>query len=240
MSRPGIPPPPCVVALFALIVASTGAADESSLTVVDLAAYRAALAIEEGRDGPPATATVPVPVGFRELWDRPAAYRGRRVQVEGRIVRRFRQGSFGTFPPLVEAWAVNPAGDPFCLVFPSPPADRREAGSSAEVPVRFAGTFLKLVTYRGGDGPRLAPLIVGPAPPIAATVAVDRGSKAARVPGSGLTRLDWAIGLGAASLVALVLARKHLGRPVRHARDVEVATPLFLDDRSAPRRADSP
>ena len=65
-------------------------------------------------------------VGFRELWDHPETYRGRRVQVEGRVVRRFRQGAFGTFPPLDEVWAVSPAGDPFCLVFPATP----EAGGA--------------------------------------------------------------------------------------------------------------
>ena len=31
--------------------------------------------------------------------------------------------------------------------------------------VRFTGTFLKMVRYAGGDGARLAPLIVGDQPP---------------------------------------------------------------------------
>ena len=99
-------------------------------------------------------------VGFRELWDHAATYQGRRVQVQGRLVRRFRQGSFGTFPPLEEAWVFSPAGDPFCLVFPAPrDPEEREAETKPKTPtaagsVRFAGTFLKLIEYQGADGPR--------------------------------------------------------------------------------------
>ena len=104
---------------------------ESGLTLSDLAAYRAAL---EGKAEPTGPA---VAVTFRELWDHPERYQGRRVRVEGRVARRFRQGAFGTFPPLVEAWAVSPAGDPFCLVFPA--STGKVADSKAGSPTRRPG-----------------------------------------------------------------------------------------------------
>jgi hypothetical protein len=217
------------------------AADDGALTVADLAAYRAALSGREKAQEPPAV------IGFRELWDHPATYQGRRVQIQGRLVRRFRQGSFGTFPPLEEAWVFSPAGDPFCLVFP---AARDRAGGEAErkakTPgavgsVRFAGTFLKLLEYQGADGPRRAPLIVGPAPPIPVTVALDQRKQQTRLAERPLTRLDWTIALAAAVAVALVLAHQHLRRPIRRPRDMDDSTvsELVFDDALVPRRSGS-
>src|SRR4051794_33974791 len=80
---------------------------EPALSLSDLTPYRAALETKGG--AAPARA-----VTFRELWARPDAYGGRGVGVEGRVVRRFRQGAFGPFPPLTEVWTVSGAGDPFC------------------------------------------------------------------------------------------------------------------------------
>ena len=193
-------------------------------------------------------------VGFRELWDHPATYQGRRVQVQGRLVRRFRQGSFGTFPPLEEAWVFSPAGDPFCVVFPATSAPggakatTKENRPGAAGSVRFAGTFLKLLEYQGGDGPRRAPLIVGPGPPMAVAVAIavaatsdEKGALPGwRVGERPLTRLDWTIGLAAAVVVALVLAHQHVRGPARRPRDWNDAlapAPLF-DDALAPERSE--
>ena len=122
-------------------------------------------------------------------------------------MRRFRQDAFGTFPPLAEAWAVSPAGDPFCLVFPDSASRATPALGS---PVRFVGTFLKQVRYQAGDGPRLAPLIVGGGPPVASAKA-----PAAPKPRRGYgSTLDWTAGLAVAALVALFVARMHLNKPV--------------------------
>src|SRR5699024_4723036 len=106
-----------LVSLLPAVSPFTGAAHagegrEPALSLSDLAPYRAAL------ERKPAGAAAAVT--FRELWEHADRYEGKRVRVQGRVVRRFRQGAFGTFPPLVEAWAVSPAGDPFCLVFPAP------------------------------------------------------------------------------------------------------------------------
>ena len=186
---------PLLLALWA----SRASADEPTLTLADLAAYRAALSAK--------AETPPARVGFRDLWGAPERYRGRLVQVEGRLVRRFRQDAFGTFPPMAEAWAVSPAGDPFCLVFPDPASP---ASPPLGTPVRFVGTFLKRVRYQAGDGPRLAPLIVGGGPPVASV----RASATSKPPRRYGTTLDWTAALAVAALVAFFLARMHLNKPV--------------------------
>ena len=81
-------------------------------------------------------------MSFKDLWNRPDAFRGRRVTVEGRVQRIFRQGPVGSFPALAEIWIASPAGDPFCLVVPQA-AGVPKLGQT----VRFTGTFLKMVRY---------------------------------------------------------------------------------------------
>jgi hypothetical protein len=196
---------------------------EPALNLADLAPYRAAL---DGKPAGPATS-----VTFRELWDHPEGYKGHRVRVEGRVERRFRQAAYGTFPPLVEAWAVNPAGDPFCLVFP----DSKETDAAPGASVRFEGVFLRQVRYQGGDTARLAPLIVGDRAP-AVTAAAPKPGPSGLVSGrwawDGFSRLDWELGLAAAVVVALVLARQHLRRAPRRPLRLEAETeppPEFID-----------
>jgi hypothetical protein len=174
-----------------LVTSPYGRADDSEIAqqlgLADLAGYRAALsgkatADDARSDDPPARVT------FRDLWDRDQVFRGRRVTIEGRVARIFRQGPVGSFPPLAEVWVTSPAGDPFCVVFPQPatasvddwnggpPAHAEKNSdkpvSAASMPalgrkVRFTGTFLKTVSYAAGDGARLAPLVVGERPPVA-------------------------------------------------------------------------
>ena len=112
-------------------------ADDPPVSVADLPAYQAALAARIDRESTPT-------VTFRDLWDHPEAHQGQPVRVEGRLARLFRQPGIGQFPALTEAWVTSPLGEPICLVFPS--------GSSANGPqlgdrVRFAGTFLRRITY---------------------------------------------------------------------------------------------
>jgi hypothetical protein len=216
-----------------MLLAAAVAAEDQKLTVADLAAYRAALSPPRGIPEPPAV------VGFRALWDHPAAYRGRRVRVEGRLVRRFRQGAFGTFPPLEEAWLTSPKGDPFCLVFPA--AGQAETPVSSR-PLSFTGTYLKLVEYQGGDGQRLAPLIVGPAPPVAVAVPQDGSPSGDPAEEPPSRRLDWTIGLAAALVVAAVLAYQHLRRPFRRPLELKSRVepePIF-DDAPATAPATAP
>ena len=105
-------------------------------------------------------------MSFRDLWDHPETWSGRRVQVEGRVVRVFRQGAVGSFPPLVEAWLATPAGDLFCVEFPRDESpERKDEAFEPSRPVTFTGTFLKTIRYSAGDQARLAPLIVGDRPP---------------------------------------------------------------------------
>jgi hypothetical protein len=151
------------------------------LSLADLAAYRLALAGKATADNARA-ADPPELVTFKDLWTRTDAFRGRRVSVDGRVERIFRQGPVGNFPALAEIWITSPAGDPFCLI--SPPAstaatlaahehaattDRFSTQSTQTgQEVRFTGTFLKMVRYAAADGGRLAPLVVGSQPPVAA------------------------------------------------------------------------
>jgi hypothetical protein len=203
----------CLTLLLALW-SSRASGEEPTLSLADLAAYRAALTAKA--EAPPAR------VGFRDLWGAPERHRGRLVRVEGRLVRRFRQEAFGTFPPLVEAWAVSPAGDPFCLVFPD---GESPASPPLGTPVRFVGTFLKRVRYQAGDGPRLAPLIVGGGP----LVASARAPATSRAPRRYGTTLDWTAGLAVAAFVAFFLARMHLNRPIsRHPGRAMEPPPDFL------------
>jgi hypothetical protein len=209
-----------VAALALALGSGRASADGPALGLDDLAAYRAALIDRTGTNAKPGGA--PVSVGFRELWSHPGAYQGRRVEVRGRVVRRFRQGAFGTFPPLAEVWAVSPAGDPFCLVYPE---SRKTSAPEPTGTVRFAGTFLKQVRYQGGDGPRLAPLIVGPRPPTALEPAPSEAPR----PVPSIRWLDGTVGLAAACFVALMLARQHLRRPRRPPEPDAEPPPVFED-----------
>ncbi len=199
------------ILLIGCLASSLGAvAEDSPLTLADLEAYRVALLSKPDSSAPT--------VGFRDLWDRPDAYAGRAVSVEGRLARTFRQPKYGEFPPLVEAWVVSPAGDPFCLIFP-----QAGGGPTPEIgaSVRFSGTFLKRIEYRGGDVARLAPLIVGPVAPS------DRNS----TPGierEGWSSTDWMMGVGASLVVALILAGRHFARPAPAHPSFE-PPPSFVD-----------
>lgn len=149
--------------VFSLIAPAWLMADDAALSLADLEAYRLALSAHPASSAPL--------VRFRDLWDHSETYVGRPVRVEGRIARLFRQPKIGGFPPLVEAWVVSPAGDPFCLVFP-----QQEGATLPQigVSVAFSGTFLKRIKYHGADTDRLAPLIVGPVVPSGPTLPADR------------------------------------------------------------------
>jgi hypothetical protein len=198
------------------------------LSLADLASYREALTgkptADDARPSDPAKRVV-----FKDLWNRPEAFRGRRVVIKGRVERIFRQGPVGGFPALAEIWIVSSTSDPFCVVVPQERAtasdavnnQSREPGSAVQqLPklgqmVQFTGTFLKVVRFTAGDGTRLAPLVVGDQPPIPvqdmartngrrARSANDPGSWPGELPGS------WLLGLTLALVAAGVLASRYL------------------------------
>jgi len=204
--------------LAIVLVLLIGQVDEPTITVADLKAYREAL--EASHDEAPNT------VDFRALWDHAEDYRDRYLRVEGRVVRRFQQPSVGTFPPLTELWVVTASRDPLCLVFPTPedpagPGKACEPGAS----VRFDGTFLKLIRYAGGDESRIAPLIVGPRPPVRREADPLAGTGT----GSSFAGLDWVVGLIVAGLVIALLLRQALARPTRRPVEPAGPRPHFLD-----------
>ena len=170
----------------------------------------------------------------------------------GACMRVFRQGPVGSFPALAEVWITSPAGDPFCVVCPQPESTdqaRISSGASADAPpeqkiargrngeisdlgrtVRFTGTFLKMVRYAGGDGARLAPLIVGdrlPVPVRSNSAAGDSSENTSAISqviagndilGAATRPVVWALGLAVLAVLAAgaaILARWHMRTPVR-------------------------
>jgi hypothetical protein len=198
-----------VVALqLAAILSRPAPADERSASLAELGDLRAAL--------DPASEDEPIAVTFRILWEDPARYEGRRVRVEGRAERRFRQAALGAFPPLSEIWIVDAAGNPTCLVHPTP---------SSETPlgsrVRFDGVFLRLVRYAGRDGDRLAPLIAGPrAPTVLSAVSVRPAERPSARP-------EWSFGVLLAAVAFVLLLLQHARRPRRRPGPPSVV-PQFL------------
>lgn len=199
----------------AVIVGAVRAQD-APLTIADLARYRDAL---DGKPhGEPAAAS------FRAMWAQPERFQGKRVKVDGRVVRIFRQGAVGTFPPLTEAWTVSQAGDPLCLVFAAQP-DKPTPRVGDEV--EFTGTFLRLIPYEGKDSRRLAPLIVGDRPPAPLTYPQTKKALA-----RGLSKADWAVGLAAGLVVVGILLGRHLKRPASPTADIQALDrpPEFNDE----------
>jgi hypothetical protein len=230
------------LALFARLSPASGQTDKPDegdrLGLADLPAEHAALAGKATIDGPEADAP-PQSVTFRELWNHPEAWRGRRVRVQGTIARVFRQGAVGSFPPLAEAWLSTPEGDLLCLVFPQqdrrgqktdstagpaqktrdepPPA--RELESEPGRRVTFTGTFLKTIRYPAADLARLAPLIVGDRPPTMTmeTAGGGKPSKAEALRPSDTrprsevwTPAAWVLSLALGLAAAAVLAWQHV------------------------------
>jgi hypothetical protein len=188
---------PCIAGLALLLLVGLEAlADDGRICLEDLPRYEAALRTSSGS---------PRPVGFRDMWEHADRYRDQLVRVQGRVERRFGQPAQGKFPALTETWIVDEAGNPFCLVSPTDSKSTAGVGTT----VRFAGTFLKLVQYEGQDGPRRAPLIVGPAAPV-----IARAVRPA-VAETGRRTLDWIVGMAAATFVLAVLALLHFRRPRR-------------------------
>ncbi len=208
---------PVLVLILGTLTHST-LADDGPLALGDLAAYHAAIT---GKIDSASTR----PATFRELWDHPATYQGHPVRVAGRLARLFRQPGVGQFPPLVEAWVTSPLGEPTCIVFPTRP---REPAPSLGDQVEFTGTFLRQITYQGGDTKRVAPLIVGPAVPDV----LEAGSKPNAEPFGpifgGDHAADWGIGLAVSLGVVWMLARRHLDRPIAVGPPIG-PTPTFRD-----------
>ncbi len=202
----------------------------------DLATYARALkGWPTASDNPPSNR--PVEVSFRDLWDHPSRYIGRRVMIRGRLERTFRQGAVGEFPPLAESWIFSKIGDPCCAVYPRPSGNPRQATGQ---PVRFTGIFLRKIRYSASDGDRLAPLLVGDLPPTLDT------SKRADPPASH-PREASKMAFGSTSLAlcllaisAMLILTRHVPRSWRPIRLVSSRSPdpppslQFLDSPDRP------
>lgn len=169
----------------------------SPLTIADLDAYLGALHGD--------TNTEPAErVSFRDLWNRPDDYQGKRVEIEASIEQIFEQKAIGAFPDLIEIWGFSRVGDPFCLVYPRANESRRfERGTR----VRFRGVFLKLLEYKARDSDRIAPLIVGAEPPTTVGNDASRNLRSTRLDKKRLDRAFTAIAIVFTILFILILMR---------------------------------
>jgi hypothetical protein len=201
------------LALHSCLLVGSAFADNSSLALADLPAYHAALKDD--------LSTAVASVRFRDLWERPAEFEGRRVVVEGTIERRFRQPAVGQFPALCELWLVAPDKNPLGIVFPD---TKRAPGPGDRV--RFRGTFLRLIRYPSGDVERLAPLVVGGRAP-----EVLGGDALIAAKGLSWSAFEWSIGGALACLVVMVLALQYARRPRGRVR--VGPPPSFLDREEA-------
>lgn len=195
------------------------------LDLGDLPAYRKAL------DSQPA-ADPPVAASFHDLWDHPRALQGRRVVVEGRIVRMFHQGPVGEFPALVELWLAAAAGDLMCATCPEPEAELLPQSGQW---VAFTGTYFRRITYPARDGPRSAPLLVGPGPPIKVEKHAQSAPRPEPGPASAWTPLGFGVVLGISVLACAVAWRLRAAawssRKSRSPRDAEPDPPIqFIED----------
>ncbi|HEU5118336.1 MAG TPA: hypothetical protein VFT74_17090, partial [Isosphaeraceae bacterium] len=150
------------------------------------------------------------PVQFLDLWEQADRHRGEVVRISGRFARRFHQPAHDGFPALTELWLSTPPGNLFCLVFPTPDAEVKPSNETLE----FQGTFLRLLRYSSGDGPRLAPLIVGPNPP---------GVLSTSTPEAPISWVFWGLGVLGMAAVGLAFAFLHLRTPPPLRRRTRVA-----------------
>ncbi len=203
---------PCLPLLVVVLSAST---DNTRLTTTDLPAYRKALEASEQEVKP---------VRFRDLWDHPELYQGHRVEVHGVVVRRFAQPAFGAFPPLTELWLRTPGDNPICLVYPTSEREERSTARPGQS-VAFTGTFLRRLRYEGGDGPRLAPLVVGGSPPrLLRPPAKEVGS--VQLP----SWLYWTAGVSVVASLALLMAWLQIQARTPTSRPPRGATNFLEED----------
>jgi hypothetical protein len=194
---------------MAFLAGTACLAEDGPLTLADIVGLHAALQ-------PGAAIKPPKMASFRDLWDHPESFLGKRVRVEGEVRRLFHQGAAGQLPALVEVWLTTGSGDPICLLSP-------EASPKVGARVSFVGVYLKKIEYRATDVPRLAPLIVGPGIP-----EVVAPTKVAFGPAPRPISLDWAVGGGAALVLVLALLRNYLRRPPPPRIDRD-PPPVFID-----------
>jgi len=194
--------------LAATFLGASGPETAGRLSASDIPAYLDALRSDELAEPPR--------VEFRDLWNRDAEFRNRRVAVQGRIVHRFSQPPIGRFPALTEYWIVNERGEPFCVVVPSSQGKTNDSTSS----VRFRATYLRPIRYESAGGQRVAPLLVASSGP-------EEIREAKRTSGR-FSGEGW-VALGLVGLVLIVLLVQFSRRPARRVREIG-AKPDFLPD----------
>lgn len=145
-----------------------GLQDRTELRLRDTAAFK--LLVERVRETPPQqlARNARRELVFSQFFDDPSRYRGLPIRVEGRALRVLVQSvepDSTIFPSgrFFEIYVTTPDSqrNPYLLVSEEVPPGLA-IGDGIDVPVVFAGYFLKLMAYESGDGRyRATPLIVG-------------------------------------------------------------------------------
>lgn len=148
-----------------------GLLDKTPITFRDTAAYKTLL--ERVRETPPAQlrAQARRDVGFSQLVQTPALYRGVPIHMEGTAVKIIRQVAepdskiFSILFPrgyYYEAYITTPSSgpNPITIVFENAP-DNLPLGEDLHEHIIFDGYFLKLVAYLASDTGRFMPMLVG-------------------------------------------------------------------------------
>ena len=167
---PPAPPPGVPVDSIAKLVPDDGVEfqalrDKKPIETRDSAAY--AILLDRARDATPADLATRArrDVFWTQLWERPAAYRGVPVHLEGTAKKVLAHEVGPSMSPkgrLYEAWVYSDENRAFPYVVTiedAPPG--LVVGSELHLRVVVDGYFLKLLGYQAGDGPRAAPMLVG-------------------------------------------------------------------------------
>jgi hypothetical protein len=137
-------------------------------------------------------------VGFVELNDRPAEYRGRLLAFRGTLWRLTPQGD-----DLFEAWVYtsDAANNPTRVLLTELPA-AITPGNKLDQPIEFAGYFIKRYGYATERGTHVAPLFV------ARTLTLKPAIGASQKLRRQQSWLQWILGLAVACFATLFLFRQ--------------------------------
>ena len=168
---PEKPPPPSVpVAKITRIIPDDGVEfqalnDRKPIETRDSAAYSTLL--ERARVTPPAELASQArrDVFWSQLWDRPAAYRGVPIHLEGTAKKVLTHEVGPAMSPkgrLYEVWLYSDENRtfPYVVTIEDPPPGL-VVGYEVHLRVTVDAYFFKLLAYHAGDVPRAAPMLVG-------------------------------------------------------------------------------
>ena len=165
------PPPPALpVAKITPVVADDGVEfqaliDKAPVQTRESAAY--ATLLERARETPPEelAAQARRDIFYTHLWERPKAYRGVPIHLEGTAKKVLTHEVGPSMSPkgrLYEVWVYSDENRafPYVITIEDPPPGL-VIGHELDLRVTIDGYFMKLLGYHAGDHLRAAPMLVG-------------------------------------------------------------------------------